>query len=70
MMKGILQTMKHQLKELKELPSTQIQLKNQPDDLHVRKEELFVPLEVQEEVRNNFGQGFINPAAGLKQALL
>eukprot|EP00975_Prorocentrum_lima_P026051 5477172-Prorocentrum_lima.AAC.1 len=58
--------MKHQLKEFKELPPTTNQRTSQPDDFQVREEELFVPLEVQEEVRKNCGQGFINPAAGLK----
>eukprot|EP00975_Prorocentrum_lima_P019552 4115923-Prorocentrum_lima.AAC.1 len=37
-----------------------------PDDHKVRTEELFVPLEVQEEVKENLSQGWINPAAGLK----
>eukprot|EP00975_Prorocentrum_lima_P037752 7941790-Prorocentrum_lima.AAC.1 len=59
--------MKHQLRELKELPSTTNQSTNHPDAFHVRREELFVPLEGQEEVKNNFGQGVINPAAGLKK---
>eukprot|EP00975_Prorocentrum_lima_P050434 10563920-Prorocentrum_lima.AAC.1 len=54
--------MKHQLKELRAC-----QLDNQIDDFHVREEELFEPLEVQEEVKKNFGQGFVNPAAGLKK---
>eukprot|EP00975_Prorocentrum_lima_P046799 9782113-Prorocentrum_lima.AAC.1 len=32
MMKGLVQTLKHQLKELKELPATPYQMENQPDD--------------------------------------
>eukprot|EP00975_Prorocentrum_lima_P033300 6987588-Prorocentrum_lima.AAC.1 len=63
MMKGLIHMMKHQLNEIKELPSSTNQIGSQPEDLQVRTEELFVPLKVQEEVKKNFAQGFINPAA-------
>eukprot|EP00975_Prorocentrum_lima_P050929 10669978-Prorocentrum_lima.AAC.1 len=62
--------MKQQLKEIKELPPSTKQGGSQPEDLQVRTEELFAPLEVQEEVKKNFAQGFINPAAGLKSTPL
>eukprot|EP00975_Prorocentrum_lima_P026063 5479738-Prorocentrum_lima.AAC.1 len=39
MMKGVIQMMKHQLKEFKELPSSTHQIGSQPDDLQVRTEE-------------------------------
>eukprot|EP00975_Prorocentrum_lima_P067514 12915358-Prorocentrum_lima.AAC.1 len=39
------------------------------EDFHVRKEELYLPQAVQEEVTNKtFEHGFINPAAGLKSS--
>eukprot|EP00975_Prorocentrum_lima_P041262 8668497-Prorocentrum_lima.AAC.1 len=58
--------MKQQLKDIKDSPSSAKEVGSQQEDPQVRTEELFVPLELQEEVKRNFAQGFINPAAGLK----
>eukprot|EP00975_Prorocentrum_lima_P018467 3888706-Prorocentrum_lima.AAC.1 len=51
MMKGLIHMMKQQLKDIKELPQSTKEVGSQQADLQVRTEELFVPLEVQEEVK-------------------
>eukprot|EP00975_Prorocentrum_lima_P019154 4029392-Prorocentrum_lima.AAC.1 len=38
----------------------------QQEDFQVRREELYLPQAVQEEVKKHFEHGFTNPAPGLK----
>eukprot|EP00975_Prorocentrum_lima_P029992 6292369-Prorocentrum_lima.AAC.1 len=58
--------MKQQLKEIKESPSSMKGVRAQQEYFQVRREELYLPQAVQEEVATNFAHGFTNPATGLK----
>eukprot|EP00975_Prorocentrum_lima_P002228 486614-Prorocentrum_lima.AAC.1 len=58
--------MKQQLKELKETPSLRKDVKGQQEDYYVRREELYLPQAIQDEVKKGFEHGFTNPEAGLK----
>eukprot|EP00975_Prorocentrum_lima_P053952 11319223-Prorocentrum_lima.AAC.1 len=56
--------MKQQLKETKSAPSSKKEVRDQQEDNEVRKEELYLPQAIQDEVDRNSGHGFINPVAG------
>eukprot|EP00975_Prorocentrum_lima_P006735 1448092-Prorocentrum_lima.AAC.1 len=65
-MKGLIHMMKQQLKDIKLAPPSTKEVRDQQEDHQVRREELYLPQAIQDEVKKAFEHGFANPAAGLK----
>eukprot|EP00975_Prorocentrum_lima_P019333 4072102-Prorocentrum_lima.AAC.1 len=56
-MQGLIHMMKQQLKEIKETPSSTEEVRGQQADSQVRREELYLPQAIQDEVKKTFEHG-------------